>query len=327
MTVTNKAYIVNFLLFIGLSTSLYSSDITTQYRLNGIEDIEKQLDAELTQKEYWNNYLKNKDTNFGYIESYSNILICDKSESTLTLYRKDLNNSYSVTKEYSAYTGKVKGDKYEEGDLKTPVGVYNLTKKISKIDSFYGPMAFVTSYPNIYDKYKGKNGSGIWIHGLPTEQERDEFTKGCIAINNQNIECLDKNINIDKTLLIINETKSIQNVSKETLSSLLSQLYKWRYAWLYNDIDTYLNLYSPDFIRFDGMNKERFAHYKTRVFNKEEKKMIIFNDLNVIPYPNLKDTYKISFKEVYKSRSYSFTGNKVLIAKLINNKLNIITEQ
>ncbi|CAI6147276.1 MAG: hypothetical protein SPLUMA1_SPLUMAMAG1_01934 [uncultured Sulfurimonas sp.] len=58
-------------------------------------------------------------------------------------------------------------DKIREGDLRTPIGVYKLVKKLSKVDSFYGPLAFATSYPNSYDKYLGKNGSGIWIHGLP----------------------------------------------------------------------------------------------------------------------------------------------------------------
>jgi murein L,D-transpeptidase YafK len=323
----NNGLIIKLFSLLVLSVSLFSSDILTQYRMNGIENIEKQLDIDLMQKEYWSQHLKDKDTSFGYIESYSNILTCDKSESTLTLYRKDLNNSYRVKKEYSAFTGKIKGDKYKEGDLKTPVGIYNITKKISKVDSFYGPMAFVTSYPNVYDRYKGKNGSGIWIHGLPTEQERDEFTKGCIAINNSSIECLDRNIDITKTLLIINETKVTKNVSKETLSELLSQLYAWRYAWLYNNIDNYLNFYATEFRRFDGMNRDTFIKYKTRVFNKQEKKSIVFNDLTVIPYPNLPETYKITFKEIYESESFSFIGNKVLIAKLVDKKLKIVTEK
>ena len=210
MTVLSRNYIFKIILLIGIQTSLFSNDIATQYRLNGLQDIEQQLDAELMKKSYWKKYLKNKDTKLGYIESYSNILICDKSKSTLTLYREDANKRYRAKKEYHAYTGKMKGDKHEEGDLRTPVGIYNITKKISKVDSFYGPMAFVTSYPNLYDKYNGKDGSGIWIHGLPTEQERDEFTKGCIAIDNQGIESLDKHIDIEKTLLIINEEKLLQ---------------------------------------------------------------------------------------------------------------------
>ncbi len=285
------------------------------------------MDNELTKIKYWSVQLEDIDTKFGYIESYSNILTCDKSSSTLTLYIKDNNESYRLQKEYNAFTGKIDGDKIKEGDLKTPVGIYDITKKISKLDSFYGPLAFVTSYPNAYDKYRGKNGSGIWIHGLPTEQERDEYTKGCIAIDNPSIECLDRNIEIDKTLLIIKKEESKEEINKETLSSILSELYSWRYSWIYNDIESYLNYYSPEFVRYDGMSYKRFLKYKKRIFQKKEKKEIIFNNVNVLPYPNSSDVYKISFKEQYKSKSFEFSGDKVLIVKFNNNSLKIITER
>ncbi len=319
----NKFYILLFILV----SSLNANNILTDYRMNGIYNVQKHMDNELTKVEYWNLQLKDLDTRFGYIESYSNILTCDKSSSTLTLYIKDNNESYRLQKEYNAYTGKVNGDKVKEGDLKTPVGIYDITKKISKLDSFYGPLAFVTSYPNAYDKYRGKNGSGIWIHGLPTEQERDEYTKGCIAIDNPSIECLDRNIEIDKTLLIIKKEESKEEINKEVLSSILSELYSWRYSWIYNDIETYLNYYSSKFVRYDGMNYRRFQKYKKRIFKKAEAKEIIFNNVNVVPYPNSSNIYKISFKEQYKSKSFEFIGNKVLIVKYDKNRIKIITER
>jgi murein L,D-transpeptidase YafK len=325
MTMQNKFF--TFLLLFFVSASIYASDILTDYRLNGIKNIEKQMDNALAQTKYWDNYLKNINTTFGYIESYSNILTCNKNKSTLCLYVKDNNNSYKLKKEYSAYTGKNRGGKIREGDLKTPIGIYNLTKRILKVDPFYGPMAFVTSYPNSYDKYLGNDGHGIWIHGLPLNQKRDTFTKGCIAIHNDSIECLNKNLDITKTLLIINSSKVKTDISKEKLSILLSQLYLWRYTWLYNDIDSYLNFYSQDFIRFDGMKYKSFASYKKRIFKKQEKKKIIFSSINVIPYPNTPDLYKISFRESYKSNSFAFSGDKVIMAKLIDNKIKILTEK
>ena len=320
----NKFYLL-VLLF--LCSSLSANNTLTDYRLNGIYNVQKHMDNELTKVAYWDTQLKDVDTRFGYIESYANILTCDKSNSTLTLYIKDNNSSYKLQKQYNAYTGKMEGDKLREGDLKTPVGIYDLTKKISKLDSFYGPLAFVTSYPNAYDKYRGKNGSGIWIHGLPTEQERDEYTKGCIAIDNQSIECLDRNINIKKTLLIINSQESKEEIKKEVLSSILSELYSWRYSWIYNDIQTYLEYYSSDFVRYDGMRYERFQKYKKRIFQKREKKEIIFNNVNIVPYPNSSDVYQISFNEQYTSKSFEFLGDKVLIIKFDNNKIKIITEK
>ncbi len=325
----NFSKIVFVLLVFFFSSALFGVDVNllTHYRNNGIHEIEKELDKKLSEQSYWDNYLKNIDTSFGYFESCTNILACDKSKSKLSIYKKDDNNTYRLKEEYSAYTGKIKGDKRKEGDLRTPIGIYDITKKITKVDSFYGPMAFVTSYPNIYDKYQGKTGKGIWIHGLPIEQERDEFTKGCIAINNQNIKCLDKNINISKTILIIDENNDKKKISKKQISQVLANLFAWRYSWIYNDINRYLSFYAPKFKRFDGMNLKQFKKYKTRIFNKNEKKTILFKEINVVPYPDTKDIFKITFLEKYKSNSFSFTGNKTLIVKLTENKFNIITER
>jgi len=324
----NKGNFYSKILLLFLFTlPILQANTLTQYRNYGIANLEKQMDYDLSKRIYWDKYLKDIDTSFGYMESYDNILTCDKSQSTLTLYIKDVNNSYSLTKEYSAFTGKIKGDKKREGDLKTPIGVYTLTKKLSKVDSFYGPLAFVTSYPNSYDNYKGKNGSGIWIHGLPIDQERDSFTKGCIAINNQNIECLDRHIDISKTVLLINEESEHKTISKNELASVLSGLYAWRYSWLYNETQNYLDFYDTTFKRFDGMNKENFSKYKRRVFNKKENKTIIFNKLNVIPYPGSKNLFKVTFYEIYKSNSFTFTGDKVLILKLEDSTIKIITEK
>ena len=323
-------YLVISIILFSFSSLFATEDVNllTKYRKNGIEVVQKELDKQLTQESYWQAYLKNIDTRFGYFESYENILACDKSKSQLYVYKRDTNNSYKLQREYSAYTGKLQGDKEKEGDLRTPIGIYNIVKKITKVDSFYGPMAFVTSYPNVFDKYRGKTGQGIWIHGLPIDQKRDAFTKGCIAINNKSIECLDKHIDIKKTVLIIDEHID-ENKSHNTaaISKVLANLFAWRYAWIYNDIDQYLSFYAPEFKRFDGMDLQRFKKYKTRIFNKKEKKSIIFNNINVIPYPETENIFKITFREKYKSNSFSFNGDKVLIVKLTDNKLNIITER
>jgi len=321
---------MKLLFFLFLSLHIYASDILTSYRIYGTVDIEKQLDLELSKEEYWKTQVSQIDTTFGYVESYQNILTCDKSQSILHLYSLDDNKTFQLRKKYNAFTGKLKGDKINEGDLKTPTGIYQIVQKLSKetkLDPFYGPFAFVTSYPNVYDTYRGKNGSGIWIHGLP-EQDRDEFTRGCIAINNSSIECLSNNIDISKTLLIIDDSAIKKNIQKETLISILAQLYEWRYAWIYDDLKSYLSFYSPQFVRFDGMDIQKFTSYKTRVFQKEEKKKIIFSDINVLPYPNSSNIFEISFKEYYRSDTFKFTGNKTLIVELDENKkIKILTEK
>jgi len=325
----NFSPFILFLIVTLFFTQLWASDIKllTQYRISGVKSIEKKFDKELSKESYWEEYLKDKDIKFGYIESYKNILACNKSKSDLLLYIKDSNNSYVLQKDYSAFTGKIKGDKQREGDLRTPIGVYDLVKKLSDIDAFYGPLAFVTSYPNIYDKYKGKTGKGIWIHGVPTNKKRDPFTKGCIALANKNIACLNQILDINKTLLIINKNSNYKKVSKKTVAKILSQLYAWRYAWKYNNIKDYLNFYSKNFVRYDGMKRAEFIRYKKKIFAKNEKKSIIFKNLNVIPYPIDKETFKVVFYEFYKSKNVNFKGKKILIIQLKDSKIKIVTEK
>ncbi|CAI6147268.1 MAG: hypothetical protein SPLUMA1_SPLUMAMAG1_01932 [uncultured Sulfurimonas sp.] len=93
---------------------------------------------------------------------------------------------------------------------------------------------------------------------------------------------------------------------------------------MYNNITTYLDFYDDSFLRFDEMNLNSFTQYKRRIFNKNKTKTILFND---IPYPGTNDMYKVTFSEIYKSSSFSFTGNKVLILKLQDSKIKIITEK
>ena len=79
------------LLFINIQ--VFAVDLLTDYRVNGISKIEKRMDSELTKQDYWDKFLADKDTTFGFIESYTNILTCNKNSSTLSLYSKDENNT------------------------------------------------------------------------------------------------------------------------------------------------------------------------------------------------------------------------------------------
>ncbi len=307
--------------------SLFGNEILDEYRKNGIDNVERQLDQALTSQTYWHDVINETDTKFGYMERYSSVLVCDKNLSTLTLYQKDANNTFVMQKVYNAFTGKNKGDKQFEGDLKTPVGIYNLVKKLSSVDEFYGPMAFVTSYPNLYDRFRNKDGHGIWIHGLPINQTREEYTKGCIAIDNDGLECLDRHIDLYLTILLIYENQEIAKTDVDTLANIAAWLYKWRLAWKYNDIDTYLSYYAKDFKRYDGKNFEQFKQYKKAVFAKNEKKSILFNNINIIPYPNHPGIYQITFFEKYKSDNYTFNGPKELLVRLENGSIRIFSEK
>lgn len=316
------------LLLLFITTLSLAQDLATLYRTEGFDNVRQLLDRQLTQTDYWQERLEPLDTRFGYFENTNALLNCDKNSSTLKFYRRDDNGTFILQNSYGAYTGKANGDKIKEGDHKTPVGIYRLTKKLDKLDPFYGPMAFVTSYPNFYDRIRGKNGSGIWIHGLPADAEREPYTRGCIAIENGDLECMDRHLNYQHALLVIDQHLAI-DVSKDDLSNILAQLFTWRYAWIYNDIESYLGFYAEDFTRFDGMKLEAFTSFKKRIFSRKEEKEILFKNIAIIPYPGEEQSlYAILFDEDYHTDRHTFSGKKGLIVRLHDNgRMQIIAEQ
>ncbi len=312
------------LLTILSSALLFSSDVLTLYKSGGKKLIEK----ESLNISYWSNNVLNKDLRFGYFEHALSLLTCSKEKGSLELYAPDGQKKFSLKKRYNALTGKNPGDKMVAGDLRTPIGIYTLVEKKKKVDPFYGPMAFVTSYPNLYDRIRGKNGSGIWVHGVPLSGTRDAFTKGCIAINNDDLTQLDQIITPSNTLLII-DSDAKKPIDSSSYSTILAALYQWKYAWTYNDLDTYLSFYDPSFKRFDGMDLEHFKTYKERVFSKNESKNITFNNLNIIPYPGDKrNLFLITYDQIYVSDSHRFEGPKSLLVALKGDKsISILTEE
>lgn len=236
-----KVLVLSFIII----TNFIYADLIDLYRNKGINAVEEQLSKELMKKEYWDNHLENINVDLGYYESKKYLLLTKKRSKELQLFKvggKNLN----LLMEDNVILGEKEGDKKLRGDLKTPVGAYELTQKITKLDPFYGPLALVTNYPNTFDKIQNKKGDGIWIHGMPLNESREEFTKGCIALDNPNLKKLDKNMNFNESILLISDD-SLAKASKDEISLILSSIFEWREAWKKSDIQTYLGFYSDSF--------------------------------------------------------------------------------
>jgi len=309
-----------------LCVSFLFADLIDVYRTQGIDAVKEKLEKQLQEKSYWNNFLEKKDVTYGYYESTKFLILVEKGTKELKVL-ENVNNLFSQVVQDNVIVGEKPGDKQIEGDLKTPEGVYELTSKLTKLDPFYGPLALVTSYPNTFDKAMNKKGHGIWIHGMPLNEKREEFTQGCIALDNPNLVNLDKSIRLNEALVLISEGK-IEKVKKDDISSILSFIYKWKDAWRKSDIERYLSFYSNDFRRYDGLTLDGFSQYKKRIFSRKEDKTIIFSNINIIPYPNSlnKKMYKVLMDEKYRTRNYKFDGKKELFIELKDNSIKILTE-
>ncbi|DAB33252.1 MAG: hypothetical protein PWQ42_253 [Sulfurospirillum sp.] len=310
-----------------LVTFSYATNLIDIYLSEGIQAVEKEIQKKLVLKETWKEKLKDYNTTFGYYENLETLLVANKKKKTLHAYKINGKKLESL-ETYNVIVGK-DGDKEKEGDLKTPLGAYDITKKFTPSDPFYGPLAYALSYPDTLDKVQGKNGYGIWIHGSPMDgSQRDPMSKGCIVMENDIIKAFDTKINPNSALTLVAEDE-MPRTNVDELSFMLAELYRWKEAWTYNKLEEYLSFYSEEFKRFDGKNKEEFSQMKRYVFSQSDDKEIKFSNINISLYPNIegKHLFKISFFEDYKSKRHTFKGNKELFVELKDGKFSIIVEK
>ncbi|EAK4878135.1 murein L,D-transpeptidase [Campylobacter coli] len=312
-------------------SALGASDLVKIYLNQGLDAVGVAIEKELTNKDFWLDEIGDRNISLGYYDDDVAIVLTNKTDKILRVY------SYSDGKikqdfEQKAIITGLMGDKQVEGDLKTPVGFYELGRKFNPGDPYYGPFAFATTYPNLLDKVQGKTGGGIWIHGYPLDGTRlDEFkTRGCIALFNENLEEFAKVVQ-DKKVFAMTEEKEKVRAKKEDIAALLADLFAWKLAWTDSDINTYLNFYDEkQFKRFDKMKFEQFAFMKKSIFSRKEDKKIKFSDINISPYPNVENEtmYRISFYEDYYTKNYQFKGDKILYVKIDSKgKMKILAEQ
>jgi len=297
------------------------------YRNSGIEKVKNIFDNLLESEKYWKNYLSDYNTSYGYYDNDRYLILCSKADKNMDVYH--LNKTGKIDKIFSKHIilGK-DGEKEKEGDLVTPIGVYTITSKFKPKNSFYGPIAFSLSYPNLYDKLQGRDGHGIWIHGYPLDDEkRDNVTKGCMVLKNEQLEELSQLIVPSKSFVMIYE-KQFPYAEEEDIAKLLSFLYSWKKSWANNDLNRYLSFYDKTFKRYDGKNFKQFSNMKKAIFSRNEKKSILFSHISIIPYPNISDKklFLIRFYEKYRAKHYAFNGNKILYVTL-SDSAKIIFEK
>ncbi|MBC5858183.1 murein L,D-transpeptidase [Campylobacter jejuni] len=319
------------LLIVLSSLMLHASDLVKIYLNQGLDAVGVAIEKELTQKNFWLSEIGDKNISLGYYDDNVAIVLTNKTDKILRVYSYEDGKIRKDFEQKEIITG-LMGDKKIEGDLKTPVGFYELGRKFNPGDPYYGPFAFATTYPNLLDKVQGKTGGGIWIHGYPLDGSRlDEFkTRGCIALFNNNLEKFAQVVQ-DKKVFVMTEEKEKIRAKKDQIASLLADLFTWKLAWTNSDTNAYLSFYdNQEFKRFDKMKFEQFASMKKSIFSRKENKKIKFSDINISPYPNLENEtmYRISFYEDYYTKNYQFRGDKILYVKIDGKgKMKILAEQ
>lgn len=189
------------------------------------------------------------------------VIAVDTSKSRLYL----LENTSMGTKliaDYYISVGKAGIGKYVEGDLKTPLGVYYLTKPIDPklLAPLYGGGALPINYPNPFDQRLGKTGSGIWLHGtMPEKYSRQpKSTDGCVVLANPDLRKLMATVAVKTTPVII--AQQLQWVQPTQLALERQQfegtLNQWREAKSKGQADRLYNFYMSDFFNYGKTLKD-----------------------------------------------------------------------
>ena len=180
----------------------------------------------------------------------STVILVDKKTNRLHLAEYN-DDAYKILKTYHATVGKVKGDKIDEDDLKTPEGVYGFTSHLKppSIKPKFGVMAFYINYPNPYDKLAGRTGYDIMLHGTnePERLVKDFDSDGCVVVKNEDLSELQSYIRLGLTPILIFPELTADYMHPTQDRRLTGFFQSWINAWEGKDIESYIKHYHSSF--------------------------------------------------------------------------------
>ncbi len=223
--------------------------------------------------------------------------------------------SLKVVREHYAAMGRNGVGKQSRGDLRTPIGIYTITgfTPDAALPDKYGAGAFPLTYPNIWDRRHGRDGSGIWLHGVPMDvgSRAPRSSEGCVTMSNSDLLALKPYLQNGRTPVVLADSVSWMSaaiLAKER-DALLARIEEWRTRWSAINTPAYLDFYAEDFVS-NGMNKSAFSAYKKRVNASKRRIDVQLHDLDLIRYPGEPSLVMAQFRQDYTSDNFSVSARK-----------------
>lgn len=229
-------------------------------------------------------------------------LVVDAKRSRLYVYENQAGQLKFVT-DYYISQGKLGINKLKAGDQKTPIGVYYITARLAgaRLPDFYGTGALPINYPNEWDRLNGRSGSGIWLHGTPS----DSFSRpplssdGCVVLTNQDLDQLFASVEIGKTPVVISEHVEFVNKKKRDSdrNTALKLVDTWRRDLESRDSTRLMSNYSSKFKSERGDSLASWSSKQRQLFSGARKVSIKLRDVSFFLYPGRDDLMVGTFTE------------------------------
>lgn len=238
------------------------------------------------------------------------VLVVDSRNSRLYVFSNDKGTPRLVA-DYYVTLGKNGMEKTREGDQKTPVGVYHVTANLprKKLTDFYGSGAFPINYPNEWDRRQGRNGSGIWLHGVPSAvyARPPRASDGCIVLSNPDLLSVGQHVQVGLTPVIIADEVEWADAASVAAdrAALAGALEQWRADWQSRDTARYLAHYSSRFASKEGQSYQAWAEHKRKVNGAKKWIKVGLGRVAMFRYPRERDFVVVTFDQDYKSDGLS----------------------
>jgi len=236
-------------------------------------------------------------------------LVLDSAKSTLFLF-ENTGGAARYVADYYVTIGKNGLEKLRQGDKRTPIGVYHVISQLprDKLSDFYGSGAFPLNYPNEWDRVRGRDGSGIWLHGTPrdTYSRPPRASDGCIVLANADLEALARKLQIGSTPVVIADALDWARPGEvEALKAdLLIAMESWRRDWESRDTETYLGHYAVNFSSND-MTLVQWSAQKRQVNASKAWIKVQLSDVSLLLYPGKEEIAVATFDQDYASSNLS----------------------
>jgi len=230
----------------------------------------------------------------------------DASRSRLYFF-ENTPSGLQLRADYYVSLGKLGTAKAQEGDQRTPLGVYFVSSRLDRknLTDFYGAGALTLNYPNMLDVRRGKSGRGIWLHGTPPTQfaRAPHSTDGCLVLANPDISALIENTSVRNTPVVVaaqlvwKSPKQIDEASK----SFQSTLNDWREAKVSGDVKKILTFYTPDFSSY-GKSLDQYTPLLKSEMKALKGRNLELKDLSYFQWTDAAETMVVSFGEVAQGK-------------------------